>query len=81
MKLERNPQMTIMNYDLDKIVKDSHPLKRIEKTVSLRKISLGFKELKECIPPAYTMYIAKYFSNKTGEIKPAIEEHRNDRYS
>jgi len=42
MKLERNPQMTIMNYDLDKIVKDSHPLKRIEKTVSLRKISLGF---------------------------------------
>ena len=42
---------------------------------------LGFKELKECIPPAYTMYIAKYFSNKTGEIKPAIEEHRNDRYS
>jgi len=47
MKLERNPQMTIMNYDLDKIVKDTHPLKRIEKTVSLRKISLGFKELKK----------------------------------
>ena len=47
MILERNPQMTIMNYDLDKIVKSTHPLKRIEKTVSLRKISLGFKELKK----------------------------------
>ncbi|MCD6459787.1 hypothetical protein J7L67_03870, partial [bacterium] len=37
MILERNPHMTIMNYDLDKIVKSTHPLKKIKKTVSLRK--------------------------------------------
>jgi transposase, IS5 family len=45
MKVERDPQMTIMNYDLDKIVRDDHPLKKIDLIISFKKLSLEFKEL------------------------------------
>lgn len=46
MKLERNNQMTFMNYDLSTIVKSDHPLNKIESLVSFKKMALNFKELK-----------------------------------
>ena len=47
MRIEKKEgsQMTIMHYDLEKIVKDDHVLRGIEKTISFRKISHDYHDL------------------------------------
>lgn len=47
MKITREEQMTIMKYDLDKLVRKDHVLRKIEQTVSFNKISRNYADLEK----------------------------------
>lgn len=48
MKLERSRQMTIMNYDLNEIVRKDHEMRKVDEIISFNKLALGFKDLDSC---------------------------------
>jgi transposase, IS5 family len=45
MKVKRSKQMTIFHYDLNKIVKDDHPLKKIDKLISFSSLVYRIKNI------------------------------------
>lgn len=45
MKVKRSTQMTIFHYDLNKIVKDDHPLKKIDKLISFSSLVYRIKQI------------------------------------
>lgn len=49
MRIERGPQMTIFRYDLDKIVREDHQLRKISGIVDFAKIARKYVELKTTV--------------------------------
>ena len=45
MKITKGDQMAFWNYDLNKIVRLDHPLRKIDEIISFKKIALRFNEL------------------------------------
>ena len=40
--------MTIMNYDLDKIVRKDHEMRKVDEVISFNKLALGHRDLESC---------------------------------
>ncbi len=52
--IREEEQMSFMKYDLEKIVKADHPLRKIQKTINFKTIALEFKDiLKKSGPRGY----------------------------
>jgi len=43
--VRKEKQMSFMKYDLNKLVKEDHPLRKVSEVINFKAVALDFKEL------------------------------------